>query len=58
MGKLLKAKIPNILLHFFILETAFSQSNPITLKDGTEFYKLGLHLDILEQQIDNFFRLN
>ena len=39
-----------ILLHFFILETAFSQSNPITLKDGTEFYKLGLHLDILEDK--------
>ena len=32
------------------MERTFSQSNPITLEDGKEFYELGLHLDILEDK--------
>ena len=37
-------------MNLFFLESALSQSNPITLKDGKEFYELGLHLDILEDK--------
>ena len=39
-----------IFINLFFLESALSQSNPITLKDGKEFYELGLHLDILEDK--------
>ena len=38
------------LIQLFFWEMAFSQSNPITLQDGKEFYELGFHLDILEDK--------